>query len=977
MSRSTLALVVHHLRAKLACQERSEKSDEQLLHAFTTHRDDAAFAVLVHRHGPMVLHVCRRVLGREQDAEDAFQAIFLVLARKAAMLRRKSALASWLHGVAYRIALKAKQSAERRRKYEGRAQARSSVDPTDELLWREVRALLDEEIARLPEKYRSVFVLCCLEELSQAEAGRHLGLKEGTVANRLAQARKRLAQRLRCRGVELMAVLAVTGLAGQPASALSPMLIATTIEAALATAAGDKLASVVSTSVAELLESAMATMMVSKAKLVTLTLLTVTLLGSATVWAYRGLAANSLMSSTLSEEPSSAKVDDKPKVASPQRETAKTVKIQGRVFDPHGKPKAGARILVLHEDGNVQQLGVSMADGGFFVEPKEPKNSSWLLAQSDGFGIDFINLARDKPIKPVELRLMPDHAIRGRVVNTEGKPVHGVRVAIEDLFIYADNSLNSFLVAWKRRRFQSEIPELQSGSKHLWSKRGLLCATITDKEGRFNLHSVGVERFAKLRLSGAGIADAVVYVANREGFEPKLYNKAMLDNLQKDVERRGAVLQGPDLSVVAEAEKPIHGVVTDADSAKGCPNIVVWLTSWDENHSLAVAVKTTTDSEGRYEMHGTHKAKSYLLSVKDDPSTGYVRSQVRVEDTAGHAPITANIRVKKGVVIIGKLIDGATGKPITGFARTAILRDNPFAKEYPERNFYLQAEETAEDGTYRVVAIPGPIVLMGGSDTRWGGWVNEMTYKPAAPDPIYPRYFRRDRRSAQVWLYDGYGATYPLQGNFCKVLQIKPGATFVKQDIVLERASALPVKIEDAEGRPLRGVWTAGIGPKNYYPATQMEEACCSVYDLESHKPRLLVFYEPRRKFAGSLNLKGEEKTPVVVKLGPVGAITGRLLDGDGKPLAGAVVQLSYRDREAYEVHRIINDAKQAVTDKTGAFTFNELLPQLKFELTFRHGRQRFVREAKPAAADIEIKPGECRDLGAIKLEPVAEHQDE
>src|SRR6516162_5825326 len=101
MSRSTLALVVHHLRAKLACQERSEKSDEQLLHAFTTHRDDAAFAVLVHRHGPMVLHVCRRVLGREQDAEDAFQAIFLVLARKAAMLRRKSALASWLHGVAY------------------------------------------------------------------------------------------------------------------------------------------------------------------------------------------------------------------------------------------------------------------------------------------------------------------------------------------------------------------------------------------------------------------------------------------------------------------------------------------------------------------------------------------------------------------------------------------------------------------------------------------------------------------------------------------------------------------------------------------------------------------------------------------------------------------------------------------------------------------------------------------------------------
>ena len=972
MSSSTLAAGIRHLRGKLALHSRNEESDEQLLLDFTGRRDESAFAVLVRRHGPMVLHVCRRVLGHHQDAEDAFQATFLVLARNAAMLRNKTTLASFLHGTAYRTAMKAKQTAARRRKYEKQTPARPSADPAEELSWREVQAILDEEIDQLPETYRSVFVLCHLEGLSREETAQRLGLKEGTVSSRLTTARKRLSQQLARRGVELAAVLAALGLATQSATALPIELMATTIKAALAAAAGEKLAGLVSASVVQLVKSATAAIAVNKAKIAVVLLLTASMLAGASVWAYRGLAPNGLMPSALPAEPPAAKTEDKPKAASPQRKAAKTVEIQGRVLDPDGKPKAGAKILLLHEDGNVRQLGVSRADGSFSVEPKEPKNSSWLLAQSDGFGIDFINLARDKPTKPVELHLVRDHAIHGRVVNTEGKPVRGVRVAIEDLFIYADNSLKSFLVAWKKRRFQSEIPELQSGSKHLWWKRGLLCATVTDKEGRFNLHGVGVERFASLRLSGAGIADAVVYVANREGFEPKPYNKATLDNLQKDFERRGAMLQGPDLSVVAEAEKPIHGVVTDADSGKGCRNIVVWLTSWDENHPLAVAVKTT-DSEGRYEMHGAHKAKSYLLEVQDDPSTGYVRSQVRIEDTAGYAPITANIRVKKGVVITGKVIDGVTGEPVVGFARAAVLRDNPFAKEYPERNFYLQAAETAEDGTFRVMAIPGLIVLMGGPDTRWGGWVNEMKYKPPAPDPNYPNYFRRDRRSANVWLYDGYGAAYPLQGNFCKVLQIKPGATVVKQDIVLERASALPVMIEDAEGAPLRGVWTAGIGPKNYYPATRMEEASCSVYDLESRKPRLLVFYESSKKLAGSLTLKGEEKPPVVVKLGSVGTITGRLLDPYGKPLVGAVVQLSYRDREANEIHRIINEAKQAVTDTKGAFTLHELIPQLRFELSFRQGKWRLERESKPAESAIEIKPGECRDLGAIQLKRIPE----
>jgi RNA polymerase sigma factor (sigma-70 family) len=222
MADAPLQTVLRHVRTMAAAPPDGGPSDEDLLGAFSTRRDEEAFAALVRRHGAMVFNVCRRVLHHRQDAEDAFQATFLVLAHKAATLRQRTNLAAWLYGSAYRAALGARRAAVRRRLHEGRAATRPSEDPAAGPSWREVQVLLEEEIRRLPEKYRLPFVLCCLDDLGRAEAARRLGLKEGTLSGRLDQARKRLRRRLASRGVTLAAVLAASALAARGGAAAVP-----------------------------------------------------------------------------------------------------------------------------------------------------------------------------------------------------------------------------------------------------------------------------------------------------------------------------------------------------------------------------------------------------------------------------------------------------------------------------------------------------------------------------------------------------------------------------------------------------------------------------------------------------------------------------------------------------------------------------------------------------------------------------------
>ncbi len=226
MHASTLKSVVEHLRKWTDPTRVRELSDADLLERFRRHREEAAFTLLLQRHGPMVLAVCRRILGDAHEAEDAFQASFLVLIRSADKIRKKQSLGSWLHGVAARVAHKARMRSARQRTQEREALSRTICDdPSKTLVAKELRAALDQEIARLPDKYRTPLVLCYLADKTHEQAAGELGWPKSSVTARLMRARELLQRRLRKRGFTVPAGLLAALLTEQSANAALPALL--------------------------------------------------------------------------------------------------------------------------------------------------------------------------------------------------------------------------------------------------------------------------------------------------------------------------------------------------------------------------------------------------------------------------------------------------------------------------------------------------------------------------------------------------------------------------------------------------------------------------------------------------------------------------------------------------------------------------------------------------------------------------------
>jgi RNA polymerase sigma factor (sigma-70 family) len=384
MAHEQLTAFLDRLRDSALRQDGAGLTDGQLLDRFIASREEAAFEALVRRHGRMVLGVCWRILRNDADAEDAFQAIFLVLATKASSVRPRTMVGNWLHGVAYRTALKAKAMRLRRTKKEREA-GMLKPDALDETQ-RELLALLDQELSGLPQKYRAPIILCDLEGKTIREAARQLRLPQGTTATRLARGRALLARRLARCGVSVsVAGLAPTLAQAAVSGAVPTRLIVSTVEAVMSVVAGQATAAVlISTKVAALKEGMLKAMLLMKLKTAGTVLLLVTLLGSGGIL---------LTHRTLGADPQ-APPSDGPLAAAPQDKEKKDKKeksdkelLQGtwveesRGADGKKVAESDRWKLVFDEDKVTWTDRGKDREGTFTVDPdRKPKEIDLTLA---------------------------------------------------------------------------------------------------------------------------------------------------------------------------------------------------------------------------------------------------------------------------------------------------------------------------------------------------------------------------------------------------------------------------------------------------------------------------------------------------------------------------------------------------------------------------------------------------------------------
>ncbi len=758
-------------------------TDDELLDRFNTRRGEAsevAFATLVERHAPMVLATCRQLLGNVHDAQDASQAAFLVLARKARSIRNRQAIGGWLHAVALRIASKAKVAAARRRTHEQRGAdmvMRRADEPASAELW----ADLHHQIDRLPDRFRLPIVLCYLEGLTHAQAAQKLGWPVGTVESRLARARERLRERLTARGaMTTVPLLSSSALPEMTPTAAPAAWIEATARAASRFAAGQAATVVASSSVASMTQGMLGTMAFHHVKLAIVFLLAVGVTVTGVMAALRVGAAKAPRVAQRTEQPT-APVAEKPAVA------PTTIQVGGRVLDPNGKPLPGARLWLAFQGTDwtwstrvPQVRAASGPDGRFalIVADNDPEVSRalrmtsgmpdgfgaiHLVATAEGFGPSWTGLAEAKG--DVELRLVRDDVpIEGRLINLEGRPLAGIEV----------------------RTLMVEDP---SNPESLFgAPSGYFQAAKTDADGRFRLTGIGRGRRTVLGIAGPGIQRDAAQVVT--GSFPK----------DRPPHYRGYPVYDAKFEHPCKPGKSISGVVRDLDTGARPGRDHVGFGIRDPcrgNHGPSRPLPA------RRTLKNTHAAACASARGGDQP---YITSERTITEGPGYEPIAMDIEMVRGVVVTGGLIDRANGRPVQAWVAYTALRDNPHWARSPgfrsEGNRYHPNPgwhvPSMADGRFRLVIPPGRGFLVAHiqyqSDKFIPAGVPPKEHPGAPADALSVRY---DTVPFELFPQN-FPAVHPVD--------IAPGTESFTCDLTFDSGVVRSGSVLDPEGRPLRAL---------------------------------------------------------------------------------------------------------------------------------------------------------------------------
>jgi RNA polymerase sigma factor (sigma-70 family) len=957
MASGELNKVIQYLHDVRREEQSGVLTDGDLLSRFLQHRDEAAFEALVRRHGPLVYGVCRRVLHQEQDAEDAFQATFLVLVRKAPTLRSPGTVANWLYGVANRTALELRRSGTRRRAKEANVMPRTEPVPDPSADWRE---WLDEELARLPDKYRAVVVLCELEGKTRREAARELGCAEGTVASRLARGRTLLADRLLRRGVSLSAAALAAALARESAKAGVPNgLVSATIRAAGRVLAGQAVATVVSTRVASVTEGVLKTMFLTRLKIATTVLLVVTAgLGTAGLL-YQLRAAEPAAQAPGARDPDGAKPGDD------------AFAVTGKVVDERGTPAAGVRVRLVAV-GRQGGSTTTDAEGIFRFTLSDRRGYERLLIADDAGGLrqGLAHFDKTENARGLRITLEPARSVTVRVVDGAGQPVGGARLAlfeasIATLLTDRTRADGTAVLHYPAQAKVAQVIAFKSGLGFdyigtLLGKRGSTERMRLPEEVTLTLGGARTVRVTAVDSAGRPVAGVPVYpwYVQRSG-KPEDVNLSGCDAVTVTTDASGMAVfdwlpsefQGaisflahpPEYSYVEQvgikpdtpdAELTMHLLRKGRISGRvrgpdGRPAAGIAVQAWGAGPAVHnCQAETLTGPDGSYEM-AVNSEEAYIVTVVDDRWAA--PSHVGVVVREGKPVGGLDFQLAEATVVRGTVTVGAERRPGANQWIMLAMRAGQIPEEIrkPGDNTYHEVRHsrgvmTDAQGRFRFCVGPGTYQLTG----------------PMHTEPVTISV------TTQREIVQAFHMPRPEFGR-------------------------LAGKVVDAEGKPLAGASVQGVYMRSVARLDiEATTAADGTFEVERVSVPTVLYVRAKDRASAGLAQIGSEQEQVTIRVGPLAEARGRLLNGRGEAVGGGPVQYGvyvYEGEPPKSPFRVCFGGV-VTSGPDGRFTLKGLVPGEEYHVSYEHNPEKGpwseLATVKPAGAEtVELGDRSFREI--------------
>jgi protocatechuate 3,4-dioxygenase beta subunit len=643
------------------------------------------------------------------------------------------------------------------------------------------------------------------------------------------------------------------------------------------------------------------------------------------------------------------------------------VTVRGQVFAPDGRPAAGVEVFACyHRYVTAVPIMVRLATtrtdaiGRYEISFHKPHNAAdvvsfgksdiWksmtcIYARQPGYGPDAARWNEVDTTKPVNLKLVPDVPIQGRLLDLEGSPVSGATVEIQSISGRSSDEL---------RRFLKTVRE------GLYAAR-LLTKTIppddrpritTDADGRFRVANVGKDRVVGLVFRGETIAYSEVTVVTKE-IQPM---EQRVDPDMEWKERRRVV--GPTFTFTAPPTRVIAGVVRDARDRK--PLAGVRITSDTFPGTILSGVRTLstkTDDAGRFRLVGMPKGPGGAIAVFPD-SQPYFPRRLTVPDKAGREPIALDIDLHRGIWITGRVTDKLDGRPQTARIAYYPLRTNTYAaqlsefvdRELPDGPGNDVQRTSGEDGTYRILGVPGPALISAwctGGDYRMGvGFDDLKTVKPDKNGHLMEAVFSNGGPAP--------GRKWP---NVVKEVTFPEEPKAAACDLTLDPGEAVNISVVDASGKPVTDYDVTGRSPTRRF-TPPLQESQFRVVGLAQGEKRIVLIHHAGRHIGKALTIDFGRHTPrsMTVRLEPCATIVGRSVDRDGVPVGGARLEPF-----VWPIGDYASQLPGATAGADGRFRHVAVLPGVEYQVNLRLG---FMPTT--ARERLSVKPGETIDLGDV-----------